>query len=398
MISYVILSVLWIDNLFFFRVITVAKNCSVDQEALRREQQLAFDASGENIILGSLEETGVDLPQLKQLSAEDDGVLATYTDGLTAEVFHLKWNSREWNLKKKRPESLVKNIDGQTSFLNEVQRRRDFARLKINAARNNDSEAQRALGRLADTQFASYREGVMLSPWIAGEPLHDFNEQILQQIFATIIQLELSGFLEWDLCPGNILWDGKQIGLFDFGYCYPFDPLQHFNSNGLKSPMFHSVERLETRNFFGFLLRQEVHGSDRAVLSLFNLEKRLAVEAYQHKYVELKNRGATETVLTWLQQIIDRWQQAVSGTSSLEQLYMLESYRSHVLDIHDDISGRSCTSLTLQRIDKVIMIVQESYDMLVRNDGLFFGDEDLTRKALLAKLAAQREQAQRYQL
>ncbi len=56
--------------------------------------------------------------------------------------------------------------------------------------------------------------------------------------------------MEWDLCSGNLLVDRQeQLWLFDFGYMYPFDPLREFNSNGLADPLFHFVERFETRFF-----------------------------------------------------------------------------------------------------------------------------------------------------
>jgi hypothetical protein len=369
-----------------------------DSEHSRRKAQLAFDGSGENIQFGSLQNTGMDLQQLLRTTQDSADVVEAFTDGLTAEVFHLRVDDTAWNLKRKRVKSLVNNVDGQTSFLNEVQRRRDFAGLKWQAARDGDERAITALSRIVDTRFASYRDGILLSPWIAGERLNEFNEQILQQLFATVVQLELSGFTEWDLCAGNILFDGDNIWLFDFGYCYPFDPLQHFNSSGRSAPLFHGVERFETRNFFGYLLQQEGNWSDVAILSLFELEKRLAIDACQYKFAQLKSRGASTPVLEWLQNILKKWQQAVAGQTSLEQLFLLESYRSHVLDIQDDISGQSCTPLTLRRIARVETIVQQHYSMLATNHGLFFGDENLSKSALLAKVIRQRTLAEKYQL
>ncbi len=62
--------------------------------------------------------------------------------------------------------------------------------------------------------------------------------------------------MEWDLCPGNLLMDNGHLWLFDFGYMYPFQPLQSYNSNGLQDPLFHACERFETRFFFGRLLEE----------------------------------------------------------------------------------------------------------------------------------------------
>ncbi len=375
-----------------------AQQVDVDVEAQRRAAQLAFVKSGQDVLVGSLADSGITLDQLQSVASESPEVIEAFTDGLTAIVYHIELADKEWNLKVKRPESLVRNVDGQTSFLNEVQRRRDFAELKTDPAIRRNPRARRALSHLVDTRYASFLDGIMLSPWIPGERLDEFNESILEQIFATTVQLELNGFLEWDMCPGNILYNGENIRLFDFGYCYRFDPLRHFNSCGLNAPMFHSVERLETRNFFGYLLKRETSWSHTAILSLFELEKRLAVEAYEYKYTELKQRGASESVLSWLEDILQRWKGALRDRTALEQLFILESYRSHTLDIHDDLSGKSCTPMTLSRIAKVQDILQLHYDYLLHHGGLLFGDENLSKQALLEKTGNHRRLAQQYQL
>ena len=51
---------------------------------------------------------------------------ACLDDGLTARVYRVQLAGRDWALKvARRP--VVQNPDGQTSFLNELQRRRDLA-------------------------------------------------------------------------------------------------------------------------------------------------------------------------------------------------------------------------------------------------------------------------------
>ncbi len=88
------------------------------------------------------------------------------------------------------------------------------------------------------------------SPRIDGEPIHQLTPPLIAQLFTTLEACEEQGLMEWDLCSGNLLVDRQeQLWLFDFGYMYPFDPLREFNSNGLADPLFHFVERFETRFF-----------------------------------------------------------------------------------------------------------------------------------------------------
>lgn len=364
----------------------------MNQEELRRQAQLDFVGSGQELSVG--EQTALPLPleELQASSADSAHVLQSFASGLTAEVFHIVAQEKEWTLKLARPESLVKNVDGQTSFLNEVQRRKDFEQLKKGKAPESFSK------HIVDTHYASFKQGIILSPWLPGQPLNHFNERVLTQLFDVLIQLELHGFCEWDFCPGNIVDDGNNVALFDFGYCYRFDPLKDFNSNGIRDPLFHSIERLETRNFFAHLLQLEQTWSEQEILSLYELEKRLALQAYQFKLSKLKLLGASQTVLAWQQSIIDEWQQALSSPACLGDLFIKEAYRSHLIDLYDDLHGQSCTPMTIKRLDRIEVILKQHYDLLKSNDGLFFGDEELSQAQLLKNLAKHRENALKFQL
>jgi hypothetical protein len=50
-------------------------------------------------------------------------VVQVYGSGLTGEVYRLRIAGKEYNLKKRRAVAGVANLNGQLSFLNEVQRR-----------------------------------------------------------------------------------------------------------------------------------------------------------------------------------------------------------------------------------------------------------------------------------
>jgi hypothetical protein len=361
-------------------------------EAARQAAQLAFAASGADIECGSVGALPWPLELLAGPGAGSLPVLQRIDDGLTAVVYRLRGQSHDWTLKRARAQALVHNVDGQTSFLNEVQRRRD-----IEALKRRPDGGPRWSG-LVDTRYAAYRAGVILSPWIEGEPVRTWDERRLQQLFDTVCSLWTEGLFEWDLSPGNLLDDGHQLKLFDFGYMYCFDPLRHFNSagRGNDQPLFHPAERFETRNFFGMLLDIEDRlGMDEA-LAAFRLEKQIALQAYDRMRAEAAARAASAAVLEWLALILQRWRQGLTAGAG-EGLYRVEAWRSHVLDLADDLHGRSCTAGTLRRADWLLKCIEQDFSHLRRCGGLFWGDESLGRGELRAKYQWQRKQALGFQ-
>lgn len=347
----------------------------------RQQAQLAFVSSGAELEVGHPDDCPLPLATLATTDGSEAYVSQVLSGGLTAHVYRIEAQGRSWTLKRARERCLVQNADGQTSFLNEVQRRADLRALKARP------ELADRLEGIVDTRYASFRHGVLLSPWIEGEMVSDWNEARLTDLFDTVITLASHGLFEWDLCPGNVLDDGR-IRLFDFGYLYRFDPLREFNSDGLAGPGFHPVERFETRQFFAWLLSQERLGSDRA-LAAFRLEKAIALERYQRWRGALDQRGATPVVLERLDAVIARWQGALSG--SAEALYLCEAWRSHRLDLADDLDGQTCTPLTLQRLAWLRDMAETRYDDLHRC-GALAGEQGGGRAALLDQL--QRAEAQ----
>jgi len=360
-------------------------------EAQRQQAQLAFVDSKQNIEIGTLDGFPLTLSQLKSTTSDSSYVVETFNSGLTAIVYHLHLNGKSWTLKLKRPVSLVNNIDGQTSFLNEVQRRRDLAQFKKINPEN--------FKHIVETQFASFTDGIILSPWIVGEPLTMLNRDLFLQIFGAIMNLELNGLFEWDFCPGNILLDTeKQIKLFDFGYMYQFDPKKHFNSNGQNTPLFHGIERFETRFFFDFVLKNSLDLPPDALFSLYKIEKQCALQVYQQKLQKLLELGADASVIAWQRAINERWQSALSDDSALQACYLLESFRSNLLDLLDDLHGQSCSPYTLQKADLVLHLTEQHFAQIAASGGFFFGDELLSKAALMDKYRQFRQHAQRFQL
>ncbi len=361
-------------------------------EARRHAEQLDFVARGAPLVVGSLVDFPLDLATLKDMHPGDPRVEATLDGGLTARVHCLVADGRRWTLKRARPEALVRNTDGQTSFLNEVQRRADLERLK-----RQPGGEQRWTG-IVDTVFASFRDGVMLSPWIDGDHIDDWDERKLSQVLGLACELWLEGLFEWDLCRGNLLDDGRQLRLFDFGYMYRFDPLRQFSSAGLGTdmPLFHPAERFESRCFCAALLDLEQRRGRDAALDLFRLEKEVALDAYRHMRSRNAARGASVEVQAWLDGIVRRWEQALAG--DLASLYLAENWRSHVLDLDDDLRGQTCTPMTLRRADWLLAALGEHEGALRAQQAFFWGDEDRDAGKLRDRYEEHRRQAVGFQL
>ena len=358
---------------------------------LRQQLQKAFDESGENLVVGSEQLCPIEPSVLAEITEDSPLVVRVIRSGLTAEVFHLRIYGKDYNLKKRRQVAKVANLDGQYSFLNEVQRRNDLQKLK------QQSETAQRLSHIVPTIYANYRLGIILSPWIEGHHIQQLTPDLIQQLFTTLQACEEHGLMEWDLCSGNLLVDQhQQLWLFDFGYMYSFDPKTDFNSNGTADPLFHMVERFETRFFFGWLLKNACSLAEQ--LELYRTLKQIAVEVYQQKITWLKAQQAKVMVINHFESLIESWQRALASDDELLHLFQLESFRSHVLDIDDDIDGQSCTELTLKRISLVLDVLASDFDYLNKSGGLFYGNKGKSQQALIEQYEQKRELAQKYQL
>ena len=234
----------------------------------------------------------------------------------------------------------MQNPDGQASFLNELQRRRDLARLM-----RTPEQAERLAG-IVPTQYASLQQGIVLSPRVEGRRIERWDERQLVELFDLLIALLLAGLFEWDLAPGNT-WTTAASACSTSATSTPSTRCASTTATASASPGFHPAERFETRQLFACLLRLEQQ-SEAWALADFELEKRIALDAYQRLHRELTARGASETVSGWLSDLMRGWRNALGGDPG--GLYLQEAWRSHWLDVKDDLSGQSCTPLTLQRL------------------------------------------------
>lgn len=361
---------------------------SLTFEAARRQSQLDFVASGRDIELGNLADCPLPLADMKALHAGHPAVRAVHDGGLTAVVYKVHANGRHWAVKRARAACLVQNVDGQTSFLNELQRRAELGALKAQPGNEHRFPG------IIDTVYGSLKHGIVVSPWIDGQPVRTWNTRRLTQLFDTGRELVRAGFFEWDFCAGNVIDDGDQVWLFDFGYMYRFDPLRQFNSagDGTTVPLCHLAERIETRHAFGAWLEL----SPQAALDAFRAEKTIALATYRRLHAELKADGATPRVLDWLAGIIDGWQTGLDV--DLQPLYMREGWRSHALDLEDDLHGRTCTPATLRRADWLLDALRTHHAALASHGVLFGDDVGLSREALIAVYADKRREAEALQV
>src|SRR3546814_14632942 len=85
-----------------------------------------------------------------------------------------------------------------------------------------------------------------------------------------------------------------------------------------------------------------------------------------------------------------RWRNALAG--DLGGLYLQEAWRSHWLDVKDDLSGQSCTPLTLQRLAWLRDKATTQHAELLAS-GALANERHPDREALLTDLRLSEEQA-----
>lgn len=347
----------------------------------RQQANLAFMGSGAEFSFGDPAALPMPVAQLRALDASSPGVEAFHDSGLTAEVLCLNHAGRRWAIKRARAECRVRNPDGQTSFLNELQRHAELAPL--------------ALPGVHAPVYGSLRAGLVVSPWIDGRHPGVLDERQAHTLLQSACALVEHGFFEWDYSAGNLLDDGERVWLYDFGYCYRFDPLTQFNSAGLgrDCPQHHPAERIEGRHLFGVLLDA---GSDADALPHFLHFKRLAVRAYEHLAGRLATRGATPEVLNHYLGLASHWRRELAQEPGL--LYLASAWQAHSGDLDDDLRGRSCTPRTLRRAQWLQQALREHAPQLRGSGALLPRDAALGDAALLQQLREQEIEARRYQL
>lgn len=347
----------------------------------RQQADLALLASGDEFSFGDVSALPLPVATLRALQAASPGVVALHDGGLTAEVLCLESDGRRWAVKRARPECRVRNIDGQTSFLNELRRHAELASL--------------GLPGVLRPVWGSLQAGLIVSPWIDGRHPGVLDERQARSLLATGCALIEHGFFEWDYCAGNLLDDGERLWLYDFGYCYRFDPLTQLNTAGTGSdhPQFHLAERIESRLLFGALLEA---GSDRDALPHFLRFKRLAAEAYEDLARRLERRSARSLVVTHYRHLARQWRTALDEAP--ERLYLRCAWQAHANDLADDLHGQTCTPRTLARAQWLQQTLCDHGPALQQAGVLSPDEQRLPLAELMTRYAAFEHEARRLQV
>lgn len=337
---------------------------------LRRQKQVAFLESDQNIIIGSLVDFPLRIEDVLAMTEDSPFVVQKIESGLTSLNYNIQVQGNKYNIKVKRQKILVSNLDGQTSFLNEIQRRYELEEIrKTNPMLDKG---------IVKTIYANLHEGIIISNFIDGVHPENYEERDLENFFNVLFHLDTNGFFEWDLCKGNIMKEGSQFILFDFGYMYRFNPLKEFNSEGLNAPNFHPIERFETRHYLHVLrdLEESVSKGKYRVL------KRLTKDYFNRKVEFLLDHNADEVVIKHYQSLIQHLGNILMDNRALEVHYISDMYRATALDIEDDISGKSCTKYTLEKVAYMKKLIQNEYTLLSSNN-VFLHEDRLSQSDLL---------------
>ncbi|MCW8334903.1 phosphotransferase [Vibrio paucivorans] len=357
----------------------------------RQRIQLAFEQGSENIIIGSNDDCPIHPDELAKTTEKSPYVIQTFNSGLTAEVYRIRLSGKDYTLKKRRSEIKVRKIDGQLSFLNEV-----LCRQTLNKYKTNPTTSDEFLS-IAFTVYANYRLGIILSEWIEGMHHNQLNSTVLNNLFATLVSCEKIGLFERDLSAGNLLIDSNlNLTLFDFGYMYSFDPLTELNDQGLDAPMVNFCERFETR-FFSRLILLDNYARDQSI-ALFRKIKKAALFALERKLDWLLSNKANQKVISHVQSMIHLYQHALCNRDFLDKIFTCEMFRSHVLDIEEDISGQSCNPITIRRIEEVISMIEHSYFLLKEHGALFGYNKGKSKEFLINSYREKLHHAHSYQL
>ncbi|MDP1265206.1 phosphotransferase, partial [Klebsiella pneumoniae] len=83
----------------------------------------------------------------------------------------------------------------------EVKRRQALQQMK------DEPVTEPRFNHIVPTLYDDYRLGIMLSPWIDGEPIHQLSPPLISQLCYTLDACVDQGLMEWDLCRGNLRVD-----------------------------------------------------------------------------------------------------------------------------------------------------------------------------------------------
>ncbi|MGL5948466.1 MAG: hypothetical protein ACRCYV_05310 [Aeromonas sp.] len=338
-----------------------------------QEQALsALLASQQEIDIGRARDCPLPLAQLIRLSDDHSAVQQTYAWGLGSEVFHLKVDGHHWCVKRRK--GGAKRY--QFAFLTELLRRREIELLR--------GTHPTALPDVVCTTYGSLQAGILVSPWLRGVPVHQLCERNVQQMLAVHTDLARWGWFNWDPCPSNLLDDGEQVRVFDFGATGRFTPAAEFHSHGLLESGVHLVERLESRCLSGLWLSDDI----RQVPPLFAYWRELGVRWAQAEFTFYQAQPqASAHVLQRLSALAAHWQQALRSPAALAEHWWQSMYLCHRAALRRDTRSKAEEQLVNRRRVWLRHALSMHYPLLVKV--LSPAERAVGQTGLLAQLEAQ---------
>jgi hypothetical protein len=291
-------------------------------------------------------------------------------EGLTSKNFNIEVQGIKYNIKLQRRPILVQNEDGQTSFLNEIQRREELEVLR----KSNPIIDQ----GIVKTIYANLRDGIIISEFISLDHGDPYTQENLLELRQLLFELDINGFFEWDLTASNILMRQGHVTLFDFGYMYKYSPLLEYNNEGTKHPNFHPLERFETRYYMHYI--STLNHKDSQVAHRFY--KRLMMEYFTDKAKWIKKQKGNPKIIQTYRKMAHNLSKHLKDPKLYQILYVGDMYSMLALEIRDDLSGKCCSSKTLDNVAKMKTLIQNKYSLLHASKRLL-EEDNLTKEDLL---------------
>lgn len=133
-------------------------------------------------------------------------------------------------------------------------------------------------------------------------------------------------------------------------------------------------------------------------MTVFRKVKQTALKAIEDKRTWLEKNGGESHVIEHYLEIWRDFNEAISSQEALEKCFLLTMFRSHVLDIEDDLEGKSCTPLTLKRLTMVKENLKYHFELLERHGALFYQNKGASLEELRLRYEQKFELAEGCQL
>jgi hypothetical protein len=174
---------------------------------------------------------------------------------------------------------------------------------------------------------------------------------------------------------------------------YTYDPLNEFNSEGQGNPEFNLIERFETRQYLNYLSKLPNEKRNKAYRILLK-EK----EKYLDKKIKyLKDHYAIPMIIDEYQKQCIDIKNILKDNKYIEEDWIYHLYHMLRLEIEDDLSGKSCTIGTLEKVTKVKRVIKDYYEQLKQRE-CFKDLTDISKTSVLKYYDHKHKEVKKYLL